>query len=72
MDIVPAGADWVCRAGLREALAVKITAAYCVITFAVVQILYLALWCRPITNYWAVPIPEGNGKFVCHESFLRS
>jgi len=61
----------VCRVGLREALVVKITAVYCAITFAAIQILYLAVWCRPVTNYWAVPIPEGNGKFgSCHFSSL--
>lgn len=35
---------------------VKITAVYCVVGFIVVQILFLAVWCRPIQQYWAVPV----------------
>ncbi|KAK4455087.1 hypothetical protein QBC34DRAFT_391536 [Podospora aff. communis PSN243] len=46
--------------GLRESLAVKVTFGYCVVTFILVQVLYLGVWCRPIHNYWAVPIPPGN------------
>ncbi len=40
---------------------VKATAVYCAVSFVVVQVLYLGVWCRPIENYWAVPIPPGNG-----------
>jgi hypothetical protein len=42
--------------GLRQNLAVKILAGYCVVGFVVTQILYLAVWCRPIEQYWAVPV----------------
>ena len=49
------------RSGLRESIAVKVTAAYCALSFVIIQVLYLGVWCRPITNYWAVPIPPGNG-----------
>ncbi|KAK3387350.1 hypothetical protein B0H63DRAFT_431197 [Podospora didyma] len=45
-------------AGLKERLAVKVTAVYCAIGFIVIQILYLGIWCQPVSNYWAVPIPE--------------
>jgi len=40
---------------LRQNLAVKIVAAYAAVTFVVMEILYLGVWCRPFTEYWAVP-----------------
>ncbi|KAK5661359.1 hypothetical protein OQA88_11255 [Cercophora sp. LCS_1] len=56
--------------GLRESLAVKITAGYCFLTFIIVQVLYLGVWCRPITNYWAVPIPSGNEQCKTYHNHL--
>jgi hypothetical protein len=44
------------RSGLRQNLAVKIVAGYCVLGFVLIQILYLGVWCRPIQQYWAVPV----------------
>ncbi|CAK7245711.1 MAG: hypothetical protein STHCBS139747_007300 [Sporothrix thermara] len=46
--------------GLTEAFAVKVVAVYCAIGYVVIQILYLGVWCRPIYDYWAVPVPEGH------------
>ncbi|KIH92812.1 hypothetical protein SPBR_02887 [Sporothrix brasiliensis 5110] len=46
--------------GLTEAFAVKVVAIYCAVGYVVVQILYLGVWCRPIDDYWAVPVPEGH------------
>ncbi|KAK3360915.1 hypothetical protein B0T24DRAFT_119862 [Lasiosphaeria ovina] len=43
--------------GLRESMAVKATAIYCGLTFVIIQVLYLGVWCRPIHDYWAVPVP---------------
>ena len=42
--------------GLKQNVAVKFMAWYCLIGFIVVQVLYLAVWCRPIQQYWAVPV----------------
>ncbi len=50
--------------GLAEAYAVKAVAVYCAVGYAVIQILYLGVWCRPIYNYWAVPVPEGHGRSI--------
>lgn len=36
----------------RENIAVKILAAYVAVTFVVMEILYLGVWCRPFSNYW--------------------
>ncbi len=44
------------RLGLKQNLAVKILAGYCALGFVVTQVLYLAVWCRPISQYWAVPV----------------
>ncbi|KAI0506398.1 hypothetical protein F5B22DRAFT_453168 [Xylaria bambusicola] len=38
-----------------QAMGVKIVAAYTVLSFVVMEILYLGVWCRPFTEYWAVP-----------------
>ncbi|KAK3344243.1 hypothetical protein B0T25DRAFT_321772 [Lasiosphaeria hispida] len=56
--------------GLREGLAVKITAGYCVLGFIVTQVLYLAVWCRPITDYWAVPLPPDNEQCMTYHNHL--
>ncbi|KAK5625817.1 hypothetical protein RRF57_001533 [Xylaria bambusicola] len=38
-----------------QALGVKIVGAYTILSFVVMEILYLGVWCRPFTEYWAVP-----------------
>jgi hypothetical protein len=44
------------RTALRnENLAIKLLAAYVALGFVVMEILYFAAWCRPISEYWAVP-----------------
>lgn len=40
---------------LRQNLAVKIVAGYVFLSFVVMEILYLGVWCRPFNQYWAVP-----------------
>jgi len=47
---------WVCSLRLKQNAAVKFVALYCLIGFIVVQVLYLSVWCRPIQQYWAVPV----------------
>jgi len=37
---------------------VKALTAYVAITYVVMEILYLGVWCRPFYNYWAVPTPN--------------
>lgn len=44
--------------GLKEYLAVKYLAYYCLLGFVVTQVLFLGVWCRPIQQYWAVPVVE--------------
>ncbi|KFH48815.1 hypothetical protein ACRE_003600 [Hapsidospora chrysogenum ATCC 11550] len=40
---------------LRQNLAVKIVGGYVLLSFVVMEILYLGVWCRPFNQYWAVP-----------------
>ena len=51
------------RLGLKERVAVKALGYYCLLGFAVIQITYLGVWCRPIQQYWAVPVKDGNNLF---------
>jgi hypothetical protein len=44
------------RTALRnENVAIKLLASYVALGFVVMEILYFAAWCRPISEYWAVP-----------------
>ncbi|GAB7329995.1 hypothetical protein MBLNU13_g01690t1 [Cladosporium sp. NU13] len=42
----------------RENIAIKALLVYVGLTFVVMEILYLGVWCRPFHNYWAVPTPS--------------
>ncbi|KAH8815546.1 hypothetical protein F5884DRAFT_181938 [Xylogone sp. PMI_703] len=42
--------------GLRQNIAVKCLAVYCAFGYILVQVLFLGVWCRPIQQYWAVPV----------------
>ena len=53
---------------LRQNLAVKFVAVYAALGFVLMEILYLGVWCRPFTQYWAVP-PD-NGKNQCPRFLL--
>jgi hypothetical protein len=44
---------------LSQNLAVKFVAAYTAAGFVIMEILYLGVWCRPFSQYWAVP-PENS------------
>ena len=43
---------------LKYHRAVKYVGLYTLLGYLVVIICYLAVWCHPITAYWAVPISE--------------
>ncbi|KAL8701804.1 MAG: hypothetical protein Q9201_004718 [Fulgogasparrea decipioides] len=62
---------WLCKAcllilyhymtlGLKQNKLVKLVAAYCVFGYLVTQILYLGVWCRPIQQYWQVPVDNSQ------------
>ena len=35
---------------------VKVVGVYCAIGYVVVQVLFLGVWCKPIQQYWRVPV----------------
>ena len=39
---------------------IKYVAVYCALGYIVVNILFLAVWCRPITQYWRVPVENSQ------------
>ncbi|KAJ9663617.1 hypothetical protein H2201_005578 [Coniosporium apollinis] len=43
---------------LKENLTIKVLAGYVAFAFVLMEILYLGVWCRPFSNYWAVPTPN--------------
>lgn len=64
---------WACKATLlimyhrltrtalhNENLAIKLLSAYVALGFVVMEILYFTAWCRPISEYWAVPEPSSS------------
>ncbi|KAL8676887.1 MAG: hypothetical protein Q9186_006641 [Xanthomendoza sp. 1 TL-2023] len=62
---------WLCKAcllilyhqmtlGLKQNRLVKIVGAYCFFGYVLVQILYLGVWCRPIQQYWQVPVDNSQ------------
>lgn len=46
---------WRLTHNLRQHLAVKLVAIYVVGTYCIMFILYFGVWCRPFSDYWAVP-----------------
>nr|OQO28591.1 hypothetical protein B0A51_05410 [Rachicladosporium sp. CCFEE 5018] len=42
----------------KENIAIKVLAGYVAGTFVLMEILYLGVWCRPFSNYWALPTPN--------------
>jgi hypothetical protein len=47
----------------RENIAIKALFVYVVLTFVVMEILYLGVWCRPFHNYW-VSVPTFSALFT--------
>ncbi|GME49113.1 hypothetical protein GTA08_BOTSDO00745 [Neofusicoccum parvum] len=43
---------------LKENVAVKILSVYVTFGFVFMEIFYFGVWCRPFSNYWAVPTPN--------------
>lgn len=57
----------------KENIAIKIIAAYVVLSFILMQILYLGVWCRPFHNYWSVflPFPAWSCLLTMYEGLYR-
>ena len=46
---------WRLTQNLTQGKVVKAVAAYCVVTYVIMEILYFAVWCRPFHDYWQTP-----------------
>lgn len=52
--------DSINREGIKpHNLIVKLVAVYVGTGLVVMEVLYFGVWCRPFSNYWAVPTPNG-------------
>lgn len=49
----------------RENIAIKVLLAYVGVTFVVMEILYLGVWCRPFSNYWWVLLVQESHRRNC-------
>jgi hypothetical protein len=55
------------RTALRnENVAIKLLSAYVALGFIVIEVLYFAAWCRPITGYWAIPTTSQCTALINH------
>ncbi|KAH8802714.1 hypothetical protein F5884DRAFT_480146 [Xylogone sp. PMI_703] len=52
--------------GLSQQVAVKALAVYVALTFAVMEILYFGVWCRPFHDYWKVPVANEQCSAAIH------
>ena len=51
------------RQGIKpHSFIVKLVATYVGTSLLVMEVLYFGVWCRPFSNYWAVPTPNGSSK----------
>ena len=48
------------RLMMKEHLVVKIVAVYVVISFVVIEVLFLGVWCRPIRYYCMSSLISGS------------
>lgn len=50
----------------------KFVGAYCVLGYIVTNILFLAVWCRPIQQYWRVPVDNSQCASYYHHLVTAS
>ena len=50
--------------GLTQQTLVKIIAVYIGVGFLLMEILYFGVWCRPFSQYWAVPTSNSEKNFL--------
>ena len=50
----------------REHIVIQVLFGYVIISFVVMDILYFGVWCRPFSNYWAVPTPNPQCDAATH------
>ncbi|KAL9129466.1 MAG: hypothetical protein Q9217_002100, partial [Psora testacea] len=75
---------WLCKACLlilyssmtsglpKQHRLVKVVGGYCILGYIVTQVLFLALWCRPIQQYWQVPVDNSQCASYYHHLITAS
>ncbi|APA07083.1 hypothetical protein sscle_02g018530 [Sclerotinia sclerotiorum 1980 UF-70] len=53
-------------------LIVKLVAVYVGASLVVMEILYFGVWCRPFSNYWAVPTPNDQCSAATHHLIVNA
>lgn len=56
----------------NENLAIKLLSAYVALGFVVIEVLYFAAWCRPISEYWAVPTTNSQCNALVHHRITKA
>lgn len=61
------------RTALRnENIAIKLLSAYVALGFVVMEVLYFTTWCRPVTEYWAVPTSSSQCNALVHHRITKA
>ncbi|KAF1939487.1 hypothetical protein EJ02DRAFT_352234 [Clathrospora elynae] len=61
------------RTALRnENIAIKILSAYVALGFIVIEVLYFAAWCRPFSDYYAVPTGSSQCNALVHHRITKA
>ncbi|KAF2497587.1 hypothetical protein BU16DRAFT_506050 [Lophium mytilinum] len=57
---------------LKENIVIKFLVVYVAASFLIMEICYLAVWCRPFSNYWAVPTPNIQCSAATHHLIMNA
>lgn len=61
------------RTALRnENIAIKLLSAYVALGFVVIEVLYFAAWCRPFSEYYAVPTSSSQCNALVHHRITKA
>jgi hypothetical protein len=63
---------WKMTKNLRMNLFVKILAGYVLLGFAVIEITYYGVYCRPFSQYWAMPVQNMQCATYAHYSITQA
>jgi hypothetical protein len=61
------------RTALRnENIAIKILAAYTALGFVIIEVLYFSAWCKPFSEYYAVPTSSSQCNALVHHRITKA
>jgi hypothetical protein len=56
----------------KENIAIKILSAYTALGFVIIEVLYFAAWCRPFSEYYAVPTSSSQCNALVHHRITKA